>query len=341
MDASVIAGALAKAGVEKLPPAARAYLANRLVTQGIDGTLSAENLGGLRASTYGARKLSVGGHAKFSDVDAAARALVATSYRAAPRDWSSASKEELARLGHYPLTRPGAKALAGPRMVPVPTQDGTLKLATPDAAKSFGAVLGDAGSWDLTAVALNGVPVGEFKWSYLIPGYGPYKVVKDYLGPSEEAEKTFRGLIADWEAFDRLGVGKDVLPGLRQDSVDWRKFREEWQNGDIPSADIGGRLTAEVIRANRVRLNLAEQKITDPALGPGLRAGVEVASSVPALVKAEKVDDWAKSVPIVNWITAPDQKTVAPFGFPMPERALWTVGAGLVGAIGIFAAIRR
>lgn len=341
MEASVIAGALAKAGVDKLPPAARAYLANRLVTQGTDGHLSAENLGGLRAYTFGARKLNVGGTAKFPSAEAAARALVATSYRAAPRDWASTSKGDLARLGNYPMVRDGAKALTSARMIPIPTSEGALELASPDVAQSFGAVLGDAGAWDLTKVSLGGLPVGEFKWSYLIPGYGPYKLVKDYLGPSEEAEKTFQGLIADWEAFDRLGVGGDILPELRQDSVDWRKFREDWQNGDIPSKDIGGRLTAEVVRANRVRLNLAEQKITDPALGTGLRAGVEVASSVPALVRAEKVDAWARSIPVVNWITAPDQKTVSPLGFPMPERALWTIGAGLVGALGIFAAIRR
>jgi hypothetical protein len=190
-----------------------------------------------------------------------------------------------------------------------------------DTAARSGATRRDDGSWDLaTAVPLN---IGWW------PGFGP----------SDEAQRTFQGLVADWEAYDRIGVGSKVLTHLREDVADWRRFRGEWLNADIDSSDIGGRLTGEVIRSNRVRLNLKEAGITDPLLEPGLRQGVDVAESTAALAPAAKVETWAQSTPIVNWLTDPSQKTISPLGFPIPANVAVLVGGG-IGLLVLLGAVR-
>jgi hypothetical protein len=103
----IIADALTRAGGDKLPAPARAYLFRRLTTQIAGGEPAPTyNLGGLLDNSFGVTKdNSVRGEAAFPDLDTAARALVATSYREAPRDWGALTEKELAQLGSYPLTR--------------------------------------------------------------------------------------------------------------------------------------------------------------------------------------------------------------------------------------------
>jgi len=177
---TVIAEALTRAEVNRLPPAARAYLSERMLSR---DSGAPNNIGGVRNMSFG----SNGGpaYASFVDIDAGARALVAISYRAAPRDWRSVTSDEVATLSTYPLS-------------------GVL-----DIAKSAGAtILGP-----VAAVA---------------------ERIQSVTGPTEELQATFRGLVADWEAYERLGVGDSILKNMRDDLVEWRAFRDAWLDGSIP-----------------------------------------------------------------------------------------------------------
>ncbi len=344
IDAKQIANALSRAGIAQLPPVARAHLANRLTASLASGDLTGFNLAGLRATTYGCAR---GGAAlaEFPDIDAGARAAVANAYRAAPRDWSFVDGAALARLGGYPIRH------ASPEKVPVPTSGGAIRYVAFGDAEESGATRNADGSWDLTSVRVEGKSLGEFKWSYLIPGYGPYALVRDYFRPSEEAEATFRGLVADWEGYERIGVGASVLagetdpatglkrPSFRDSLVDWRTFRDEWKAGTIPGNETGGRLNAQVAISNMIRKNLAEYKIIDPALADSRhdRAGVDIEKSSEAMKDAAEKEQWCKGVPLCNWMTKPGQKIVmGPFG-PMPENIMWAGGIGL-GLLGLIAA---
>jgi len=261
-SAAVIAGALARAEVHRLPPTGRAYLTRRLQAQIAGGDIEpARNLGGLRNIAFGS---TGAGEATFADLDSAARALVAVSYRAAPRAWGNVNAAELAQLGRYPFNAERqAKRLA----------------------------------------ELAGQAPPELGWW---PGFGP----------SEAAEATFRGLMADHAAFDRIGVGGRVFgpddpdkrhANLAEDVTAWRAFRDAWLAGDIPSTEIGGQLTAQVIGANKIRQYLAEAKITDPELQTELRKGVAVDEATNAAAPATKIDTWARSVPVLRWLTDPGQ----------------------------------
>lgn len=288
LSAPEIAGALARAGVDKLPPPARAYLAERLVSAGVDGSLSRTNLGGIKSVTFGAAGSAL---AEFPDIDSAARALVAVSYRAAPRAWGETDDVTMSRLGSYPIHRKGAVALAG---VPV----------------------GDAA--DLARSALK-------------TALGPVAFVEDkFFGPSEEAESTFRGLVSDWEGYERILKNSpgilNRLPELKDDVAEWRKFRDAWRAGSIPGNELGGLLNVQVSLSNKVRTMLKEKGVTDPVLQE-MRSGVDVEKSTDALAAAKDADSWAKNVPIVNWITDPS----AP-----PKSAVGR--AGTVALVGLAAA---
>ena len=246
--------------------------------------------------------------ASFPDMDSAARALVATSYRAAPRDWSQVTAAQLSGLATYPITSIRALGSADPvpaGMFALPVRSGgVLHVPEADAARWGAEWLGDA--WIAPAIDL---------------GWWPG------MGPSSEAEATFRGLTADWEAFDRIGVGSKVLPHLRQDVVDWRKFRDDWKAGDIDSSDIGGKLNAAVQSANRIRRELQSAKIVDPAL-TGDRQGLDVTQATNALKAAVPVDSFAKSVPGLAWLTDP---TASPQAM---QGKILKVGA-VVAALGL------
>lgn len=281
---NTLAGALARAHIDKLSPPARAYLAERLTAQIAAADVDMErNLGGLRSTALGCAKRGER-DAVFPSIDAAAKALVAVSFRAAPRDWGAASDADLAQLGRYSFT--------------VQRQERRVAQL--------------AGQQDRP----------ELGWW---PGFGP----------SDDAQQTFRALTADWEAFERIGVGTRVLPFLKDDLADWRKFRDEWKNADIDSSEIGGRLLGETIRARRVREYLKEQKIVDPVLQtPAVKdvAVDEAGERTKPGGSLDSIDKWAARSPVVNWLTDPAQK---------PETArnkiLATAGValGLVAILGV------
>lgn len=326
MDPNLIAAALARAGVDRLPLPSRVYLSGRLTSQFASGAVDpATNLGALRNLTFGEAGQ---GFARFADVDAASRALVSTSYRAAPRDWSKVDAAELGRLGTYPLSPKGEASAGPPAWLPVSGVERT--------------------------------EVGEFKWSYLIPGYGPYQVAKDVVfGPSDEAKETFRGLVADWEGFDRLKVGDELFgpndpltpkpgeparadgvlrshPNLREQVVEWRKFRDAWKAGDIPGNELAAQLNVQRGVANTVRKYLAEAAVIDPALVDNKfdKPGVDVEKSTTALAKSTEVNTWARDVPVLNWMTNPAQSTVElPFIGAVPSRVLMVAGGGFAAML--------
>lgn len=281
---NTLAGALARAGIHKLSPPARAYLAERLTAQIAAGDVNVDrNLGGLRSTSLGCAKRGEQ-EAVFPNIDAAAKALVAVSFRAAPRDWGAASDADLAQLGRYPFTAERQ-------------QRRTAELAGQQERPELG--------W----------------W----PGFGP----------SDDAQQTFRSLTADWEAFERIGVGTTVLPFLKDDLADWRKFRDEWKAGDIASSEIGGRLLAQTIAARRVREYLKDQKIVDPVLQTPPVKDMSVDDAGERTKPGgtfDSLDKWAAKNPVVNWLTDPSQP---------PDKArnkiLATagVGFGLVAVLGI------
>lgn len=294
-SAHEIAEALARAGIEQLPPPARAHLARRLALGFAGG--EASNPAGLRDTSFGCAKSGAIGPAVFADLDAGARAAVANAFRAAPRDWGAADDATIARLGGYPIHR--ARATVG----------------------------------DVTDVAK----------AYAKTVVGPATLVTDYLfGPSAEEEATFRGLVADWEAYDRVGVGTKVLPEHRDDAVAWRTFRDEWRAGSIPGNEHAGRLNAQVSISNMIRRRLKETGVIDPLLQQDERRGVDVEQSSIALAKSAELDKMCRESALCDWMTKPGQKLIkTPLG-PMPENiAIGAgVGAGVIALLGIATAIR-
>lgn len=245
----------------------------------------------------------------FPDIGAAARALVATSYRAAPRDWGRVSAAEIAGLDVYPITRirPLGAAIPVPEgRIAIPVRSGGAWHVPESEAERWGAERIE-GEWI--------APTVDLGWW---PG----------MGPSSEAEATFRGLMSDWEAFDRLGVGQSILPHLRPDVVAWRKFRDEWKAGNIPSADIGGQLMAMTIMANRIRRELASAKIVDPAL-KGDRQGIAVDEAARLVKAAVPVQQFADSVPGLAWLT---DSSLSPKA--VTKRILTTVGVAFAVGVG-------
>lgn len=318
-----IGEALARAGVVQLPPTARAHLAKRLAM----GIAAGNNPAALRSTTFGCARNGAPGVASFATLDIGAAAAVANAFRAAPRDWGAVDAETLRRLESYPIHR-AASPIGPSDKVPVPDAKGAIRYVSFEEAEEAGAQRNPDGSWNLTTALVEGTPVGEFKWSYLIPGYGPYAIVRDYFAPSAEAEATFRGLVADWEAYERLGVGSTVLHEHRDDLIAWRKFRDEWRAGSIPGNETGGRLNAQVSLSNMVRRGLKARGVVDPILQQE-RTGVDVAQSTSALADAEKTEQWCKGIPLCDWMTKPGQKCiVTPFGC-LPENITIAVGIGL------------
>lgn len=338
IDHASLAEALERAGVDGLHPSARAYLTDRLVRH-----VSDTNLGGLRDTRFGARRDDIGGvaatnrFASFPDLGAAANALVSTAYRAAPRDWSRVDDAELTRLGDYPVSRPGSRAVGPADKIPVPRGDGDVEYVSPEEAVSRGAVQYTESSWDLGPL-FSGLELGDasdwFK-SAALTALGPAGTVVDVVSerPSSDAEASFRRLMADWEGYDRLGVGGRVLPGLRDDVVDWRKFRDDWLSGNIPGKDIAARLNVQVSASNKVRQLLKEGGVVDPAIASDPAKGVDVEESTAPLAVAASVNREAKDSPIIGWLTSPGGKTNLPVIGPVPDKVIWTVGIGVAAAI--------
>lgn len=118
---------------------------------------------------------------------------------------------------------------------------------------------------------------------FLLPALAP--LASTLTGPSAEAESTFRGLMADWEAFEREGV-PIRHPEQTETHAVWSKFRDAWLSG---RPDVGS-LNSMVHDANRVRRDLAA-KAGRPAPAP--RPGVDIEHGSPALQAAAQVNQAA------------------------------------------------
>ena len=292
-----IAAALDRAGVQGLAPSALAYLSGRLVKQGASGGATPANLGGLRDVTFGSATRG-GGLASFPDIDAAARALVSVSCRAAPRRWGDATDAELAGLAMYPQSPPIGDIVADAFRAAV-------RIASP--------------TTDMLLFA-----------------------------PNKADQEAFQRLMADWEGYDRLGVGERILAGekgpdglkrvnVREDVVDWRKFRDEWLAGQIDGADIAARLNPQVSVSNKIRRYLKETNAVDPVIQQDEAKGVDVEESAGALRIAADVDKSARSNSFVNWVTSPGSKTNLPVVGAVPTKILLVGGLGLGLALFIMA----
>lgn len=146
-----------------------------------------------------------------------------------------------------------------------------------------------------------------------------------WLGPSTEAEAVFRGLLADWEAFEREGVPAQ-FPHLRETHATWVKFRDEWLAGRPDKTS----LNPVVDDANRVRREIAA-KAGKPAPEP--RQGIDITDTTPALKDVRTVDDAAKAAAKAAANLANDLRAhVPPPAPPLPGRTLLLVagGAGLL-----------
>lgn len=129
-----------------------------------------------------------------------------------------------------------------------------------------------------------------------------------FVGPSDGEEATFRGLVADWEAFESGGVAG--LGFLREDVKEWRAFRDEWRANEASMTgyttnELVGMLNAEVERANRVRRelrdNAAKNKMPAPPM-PGARRGLDVEAENPF---ATWLDHGVAKMPVLGWLTNP------------------------------------
>ena len=111
--------------------------------------------------------------------------------------------------------------------------------------------------------------------------------------PTRAPRETFRKLMADWEAFDRMRVGEAVLPAARADSVAWREARDAFLTRGLPS-DAGHTARAadealkrEVLRARAVRRELRIVSVVDvydPRGGVSKSAAAGLARHVPNAV---------------------------------------------------------
>lgn len=330
----VLSAALLRAGVNDLRPAARVYLANRLTRQAANGGLTETNLGGLRNLSFGAAH-STAKLAAFASIDDAAKALVMVADRAAPRAW----REPSADIGEV------ASPIGPPDRIPLPIRGGVEYVPTEEAI-TRGAVRNSDGSWDLSVVPLG--ELTDFKWQYLIPGYGPYAVARDYLGPTEDAQRAFRELVADWEGYERLGVGEKIFgPGdprgnLRDTLIEWRKFRDDWLAGNIPNADVASRLNVARSDANKVRKYLAEAKVIDPALAdPAFdkSTGVTAETATTVTSAAASVERSAKTNPLVNFLTDPaglGSTVNVPLIGPVPKKTVLVTSVAGVAALALY-----
>lgn len=227
-----------------------------------------------------------------------------------PHDPHACVMRDSVNFARFPSLDEGAKALV-------------------QVAERAGVTVGGAAAPDIEPLVEGTVNVG---W---IPG----------LGPSDEEEAKYRALRADWEAFEREGVGTTILPFLKTDLDEWRKFRSEWEaNADswvgYTTNQLAGMINAELARANRVRRELAEHKTGKDPGGSTATPGIDVEQEHPY---AAAVDKWAKDSPIVNALTSPAGIKVAnvlnALLNPLAGGKLnWTpvvLAAGIAGAIAL------
>lgn len=155
-------------------------------------------------------------------------------------------------------------------------------------------------------------------------------------GPSSEATEKYQQLRADWAGYESQGVASH--PDLGQDIAEWGLFKSQWEAGTIPSADIGGRLTGEVLRSNRVRASLVEKatnKFTAPQDLPHdqLTPGLDVTHATGPSKASVPIDAAARATPILNDITKPTTTPGlgTPFAPGVLGKILWYTAAGAAG----------
>ncbi|MCC6552962.1 MAG: hypothetical protein IT372_08070 [Polyangiaceae bacterium] len=160
----------------------------------------------------------------------------------------------------------------------------------------------------------------------LAAAYAAYRAA---TGPSGEAERRFRELSADWEAFERAGVTGPRFAHLAPDLQSWRAFRDAWHGGE---PDVAA-LTEQETAANRVRAYLFEAS-RDPRFAPqGRLRGGDINDTTPARQAAAVVDQAVR--------TAQQQASRA-------TRDLWTeipwqakAGAAAVGVLWVATLVRE
>lgn len=307
--------ALRRAGFDHLSPDGQAYLRGML-QGGVDGVaarsvdpiraplggaergpgrgtpvdLTALGAGILTGHTFGTVGVGLGavdvvGHASpprggatpTPSVDDLAYAAVQIAYRAAPRRWSEVGDAEAKVLDTYPargrvpvlaeVAYPGLDAEAlGPLGFGVAGDGSLLALHVPS-----------SGSW---RDAVDGTPITS--------------VLGEGGTPSAAAEETFRKLLADWDAFGRVGVGGAALPALAGDAARWRSTRDGWLTGRMSVLSVGDALDAEVARAIGVRRALRENGVVD------VGSSGDVAEAA-ALRHLQRIDNSAR---LIAWVVA-------------------------------------
>jgi len=189
--------------------------------------------------------------------------------------------------------------------------------------------------------------LGSLDDNFSIPGVG----WAPGFGPNAAAEDLYRQLRADWEAFERVGVGTTILPHLKPDLDAWRKFRDSWEGQPsapwssddyLPGNEVGAKLDVQANTANRVRAELIQKqtgKFTAPVDLPKdqARKGLGTDESTTFLKgAATSIDSWARDVPGLGWLTDPK----APPG-SRPARTLAVVAAVVAAGVLGFGALSR
>lgn len=120
-------------------------------------------------------------------------------------------------------------------------------------------------------------------------------------GIPPELEQTMRALVADWEGFDRAGVGSKVLPEFKPQAVDFRKTRDAWKAGTLDQATLDSAIQSATQVASQVRDALVKSGVVDPGLGPAAVKAAETAQAKPA----EAATSWMDRIPALKWLNDP------------------------------------
>lgn len=169
---------------------------------------------------------------------------------------------------------------------------------------------------------------------------GPRKVYPSGISP--EMESTMRALVADWEGFDRLGVGTKVLPDLRPAVEQFRKLRDAWKAGSNDPAVVSQEIDAATKAASQVREALAKAGVIDPALGPAAIKATQEAILAAQQAAAASSKSWLDNVPALKWLSNPNGPTVRvttdPI-VPVEWRAPIVVGVAGLAIVGAWFAL--
>lgn len=278
---------------------------------------------------------------EFEDLDAAARALVSVAYRAAPRAWGQVGEAELATLGSYPIHR--AKVGAAKAVDDLGESIDALKTAVDGLAADIGATpspIPGLPSVQDTLAAAQQVLSQVAPQATASVDMGPRKVYPSGISP--EMESTMRALVADWEGFDRLGVGTKVLPDLRPAVEQFRKLRDAWKAGSNDPAVVSQEIDAATKAASQVREALAKAGVIDPALGPAAIKATQEAIIAAQQAAAPAAQSWLDNVPALKWLSNPNGPTVRvttdPI-VPVEWRAPIVVGVAGLAIVGAWFAL--